>query len=199
MEAAVWIEASLTKEDLVDLAKKFAPLEIRLGDKGGFLRLTDPREVYLIPTVGIHIVCSGYLSWPVLGVKVPVKLHSLRVRVRPEIDKRPGGDALEIKLDIEHVDVAAIPDLVDDTITDVINRELSRNELRLEWDFTTMLTHLFDLPRAFVNPRSLVLKVIGGHLRIAEDALVLAIAFESDTDRAPASQKIGEYAEVHAS
>ena len=195
----MWIEASLSKEDIIDIAKKLAPLEIRLGDKGGFLRLTDPREVYLIPTVGLHLVCSGHLSWPVLGVKVPVKLHSLRVRVRPEIDKRSGGDVLEIKLDVEHVDVAAIPELVDDTITDVINRELSRNELRLAWDFTTTLTHLFDLPPAFVNPRALALKVIGGHLRIAEDALVLAIAFESDTDRVAASQRIGEYAEAYAS
>ena len=186
------------KEDLVDVAQKFAPLEIRLGDKGGFLRLTDPREIYLIPTVGVHIVCSGQLSWPVLGVKVPVKLHSLRLRVRPEIDKRVGGDTLEIKLDVEHVDLAAIPDLVDDTITDVINRELARNELRLSWDFTTMLTNRFDLPAAFVNPRALGLNVIGGHLRIAEDALVLAIAFEAETGRASAV-KIGEYSEVHAS
>lgn len=194
----MWIEASLTKEDLVDIAKKFAPLEIRLGDKGGFLRLTDPREVYLIPTVGLHLVCSGHLSWPVLGMKVPVKLHSLRVRVRPEIDKRVGGDVLEIKLDVEHVDVAAIPELVDDTITDVINRELARQEMRLAWDFTTTLTHVFSLPTSFANPRLLALNVIGGHLRIAEDALVLAIAFESDTDRA-LSQRIGEYPEVHAS
>lgn len=194
----MWIEASLTKEDLVDIAKKFAPLEIRLGDKGGFLRLSDPREVYLIPTVGLHLVCSGHLSWPVLGMKVPVKLHSLRVRVRPEIDKRVGGDVLEIKLDVEHVDVAAIPELVDDTITDVINRELARKELRLTWDFTTTMTHVFSLPNAFANPRLLGLDVIGGHLRIAEAAIVLAIAFEADTDRA-LSQRIGEYPEVHAS
>ncbi|MGH7285263.1 MAG: hypothetical protein ACRELY_27385 [Polyangiaceae bacterium] len=194
----MWIEVSLGQNDLTDIAKKFSPLEIRLGDRGGFLRLTDPREIYMIPTVGLHLVCSGHLDWPLLGVKVPVKLHSLRLRVRPEVDKRIRGDALTIKLDVEHVDVAAIPDLVDDTITDVINRELGRKDLCLSWDFTTTLTHVFDLPVAFANPRSLGLRVIGGHLRIAEDALVLAIAFESETSRASAV-KIGEYPEVYAS
>lgn len=193
----MWIEAVLSKDDIADLARKLSPLEIRLGDAGGKLRLTEPREIFLMPTVGLHIVCSGHLEWPVLGVSVPVTFHSLRMRVLPEIDKRSDGDALAFKLEIEHADIAVVPNLVDNHITDVINRELAKKGFGIAWDFTDSLTHVFELPDAFDAPRSIGLRVRAGHVRVTDEALVLAISFDASVGR-ESEHLIGEYAEAQA-
>lgn len=194
----MWIEAVLGKADLVRVAEQLAPLEIKLGDDdGGSLRLTEPRDIDLLPAVGLTINCSGKLLWPVLGVKLPVTFHALRVRVLPRIDKTPTGDTLAFKLEVEHADIAALPDLVDDHITDVINRELAKKGFSLHWDFTETLTTTFKLPPSFVVPRAIGMKVKGGVVRITDDALVLAVSFDSSVDRHDESN-IGEYPEAHA-
>ncbi|HEX7666363.1 MAG TPA: hypothetical protein VF407_17675 [Polyangiaceae bacterium] len=194
----MWIEAVLNNADLVRIAEQLAPLEIKLGDdSGGSLKLTNPREIKLLPAVGLHINCSGKLLWPVLGVKLPVTFHALRVRVLPRIDKTPTGDTLAFKLEVEHADIAAVPDVVDDHITDMVNRELAKKGFSLNWDFTDTLTNTFKLPESFVMPRGIGVKVKSGIVRITDDTLVLAISFDSQVERHDEGN-IGEYTEAHA-
>ncbi|MEO9143094.1 MAG: hypothetical protein ABI332_12535 [Polyangiaceae bacterium] len=193
----MWIEATLGKADLVKVAEQLAPLEIKLGDDNdGSLRLTDPREINLLPAVGLYINCSGKLLWPVLGIKLPVTFHALRVRVLPSIENTPAGDTLAFKLEVEHADIAAVPDIIDDHITDVINRELAKKGFSLKWGFSETLTTSFKLPASFVVPRGIGVKVKSGIVRITDEALVLAVSFDSSVERHD-ENTIGEYTEAH--
>ncbi len=182
-EEPVWIEAVVGKEDLARVAKQLSPLEIRLGDAGGTLRLEDPSEISLIPTVGLHLRCTAHLHWPVLGMKIPVTIKPLLLRVLPEIDKREKGDALVFKIQIEHADVAAVPTIIDREITNLINRELVKKNIDLSWSFADMLSHDFDLSKALPPIQTLGLKVVGGTVRVKEDSLVLAVSFATSVTR----------------
>jgi hypothetical protein len=182
-EALVWIEAVVGKEDLIRVAEKFAPLEIKLGDAGGTLRLEDPSGISLIPTVGLHLQCTAHLHWPVLGMKIPVTIKPLLVRVLPEIDKREDGDALVFKLQIEHADVATVPTIIDNEITNLINRELIKKKIDFAFHFAETLSHEFDLSRVLPQIRSLGLTVVGGSVRVTEDAFVLGVSLEANVTR----------------
>jgi hypothetical protein len=186
----VWIEAVVGIEDLIHVANQFAPVEIKLGDAGGTLRLEDPSEISLIPTVGLHLKCTAHLHWPVLGMKIPVTIKPLIVRVLPEIDKREKGDALVFKLQIEHADVATVPTIIDNEITNLINRELIKKKVDFAWAFAKMLSYDFDLSNILPPIEALGLKVIGGNVRVTEDALILAVSFETKVTReTPASEE----------
>jgi hypothetical protein len=181
------IEAVVGKDDLVALANRIAPVELKLGDAGGTLRLEDPSDICLIPAVGLHMKCTAHLHWPVLGVKIPVTIRPLSVRLLPEIDKREKGDALVFKLQIEHADVATVPTIIDNEITDLINRELVKKNIDLSWNFADMLSYDFDLSKILPPIQSLGLKVIGGMVRVTDDSLVLAISFAAKVARADES------------
>ncbi len=203
----MWIEARVGLEDLIRVASQLAPLEIKLGDGGGTLRLEDPSEITLIPTVGLHLKCTAHLHWPVLGVKIPVTIKPLVVRVLPEIDKRDKGEALVFKLQIEHADVAAMPTLIDNEITALINRELIKKKVDFAWSFADMLSYDFDFSKILPPVETFGLKVIAGSLRVTEEALLLAISFEThvvrddkpateggDTDSSGASDRADSHA-----
>ncbi|MEO7111431.1 MAG: hypothetical protein ABI183_13415 [Polyangiaceae bacterium] len=179
----MWIEAVVAKEDLIRVAHKFAPLELKLGDAGGTLRLEDPSEISLIPTVGLHLQCTAHLHWPVLGMKIPVTIKPLIVRVIPEIDKREKGDALVFKLQIEHADVATVPTIIDNEITNLINRELIKKKVDFAFHFADVLSHEFALSKVLPQIRSLGLKVVGGNVRVTEDAFVLCVSIEANVTR----------------
>jgi hypothetical protein len=131
--------------------------------------------------------CTAHLHWPVLGVKIPVTIRPLSVRLLPEIDKREKGDALVFKLQIEHADVATVPTIIDNEITDLINRELVKKNIDLSWNFADMLSYDFDLSKILPPIQSLGLKVIGGMVRVTDDSLVLAISFAAKVARADES------------
>ena len=183
LEARVWIEAVVGKEDLIAIANRIAPIELKLGDAGGTLRLEDPSEICLVPAVGLHMQCIAHLHWPVLGMKIPVTIKPLTILVLPEIDKREKGDALVFKLQIEHADVTTVPTIIDNEITNLINRELIKKNIDFAWNFADTLTHEFDLSEVLPPIRSLGLDVVGGTVRVTEDSLVLAVSFAAKVTR----------------
>jgi hypothetical protein len=177
------IEAVVSKEDLIAIATRIAPIEFRLGDAGGTLRLEDPAEITLVPAVGLHMQCTAHLHWPVLGMKIPVTIKPLTVLVLPEIDRREKGDALVFKLQIEHADVTTVPTIIDNEITNLINRELIKKKIDFAWNFADALSYDFDLAKVLPPIHSLDLKVIAGTVRITEDALILAVSFTAKITR----------------
>ena len=179
----MWIEAVVGKDDLVAMANRIAPIELRLGDAGGTLRLEDPSELSLVPAVGLHMQCTAHLHWPVLGIKIPVTIKPLTVLVLPEIDKREKGDALVFKLQIEHADVTTVPTIIDNEITNLINRELIKKNIDFAWSFADALSYDFDLSQVIPPIHSLGLKVVGGTVRVTEDSLVLAVSFVAKVTR----------------
>ncbi len=188
----MWIEAILSKEDLEALVRQFTPLTIHVGDGDGTLVVSDPERVRLVADEGLRVVCKAKLTWPVLGIKVPISLHSLVVMLRPIVEKRSSGEALVFKVEIEHADLANVPSMIDDRITELINQDLSDKHVELAWSFSKALTHAFKLPRELEPLEAFELIVFWGKTKITDDAVVLAVSFHSAVTRHQEAARVGD-------
>lgn len=102
---SVWTEAIFTGEDLARILTRVMPLTIDIDDAGNHFLLHDPKAVELVADQGVRLQCAANVLWTVLGLHVPVTLHSVSVLLRPEIVKRAEGETLVI----EHADFASVP------------------------------------------------------------------------------------------
>jgi hypothetical protein len=172
--AIMWLEAILLKDDLAALLAEFTPITIRLGDDGE-LFLSDPREISLVSDVGLRFVCTAKVHWSVLGIAVHITIHSVTALFRPELAERDGVRKLVFRVEIEHADFAGLPTMVDNHLTELVNRELSAKQVELAWNYTATLSHVFDLPDALRPLERLELTVEGAKVKATPDALGLAI------------------------
>jgi hypothetical protein len=181
-EDVMQVDAVLTKDDLPELLGQFAPLTIRLG-KHGQLIVSDPRDITLIPGAGARVCCKGKLNWTVLGLDVPVTLNSLILILRPEILDDERGNALVFKVEIEHIDLAGVPEVLDDGITDKVNRELAANHVELSWNYVRTLSHTFKLPESLEPLESLDLRAAGGRVLVTAEAIRFSVPFHTAVRR----------------
>ena len=175
-------EAILSEADLVALVAELIPVKILLGNEGNF-SIDEATSVSLVADLGLRIVCKAKVHWPVLGVSVPITLHSLTGILVPSIVRRPSGDVLVFKLQIEQADLAGVPAMIDAKITDKLNHELASEKAELAWDFTKTLSHAFSLPRRLEPLDAFELHVAAGEVKITAEALVLSVAFRAKITR----------------
>jgi hypothetical protein len=177
--SSMWIETILSREDLTQLLEELLPAKIRLGgaNDDAWLALYDLSEVTLVPNTGLRVTCKAKLRWEIVSIGVPVTLHTLTVLLRPSIAKRDSGDVLAFGVEIEHADLANVPDFLDAKITDRVNRELAKKRDEMAWDFSASLAHIVALPPIVDPIEAIDVKVAWGKLRIDADALVLAVSF----------------------
>jgi hypothetical protein len=174
------LEAVLTKEDVQDVFEQFAPLTIRLGESGE-LTLDAPSDVTFDPECGVRVVCKARLAWSILGLHVPVTIHSLIALITPVIERPGAGDeALVFKLALEHADIAALPALFDSRVTALVNEELSNKHVELSWQFRKLLDHVFALPPTLESAGALALRVTASVVKTTSDALGFALKFQVD-------------------
>ncbi|HLK40082.1 MAG TPA: hypothetical protein VKU41_25170 [Polyangiaceae bacterium] len=174
----MWLQAVVAEQDLTALLGELLPSSIRLGEDGE-LRLGEATGVSLVAGVGLRVVCGATLRWSVLGVHVPIKLASMIVVVRPEIVAWAGGRRLVFKIEIEHADVVGLPKVVDDGVTNLVNRELAARHAELAWDYSATLSHVFALPTSLQPPRELALTVVEARVSATGGSLALAVRFEA--------------------
>jgi hypothetical protein len=184
----MWIEAIFAKEDLERILERAMPMTIDIDAAGNHVTLREPKNVALIADRGLRVECAANVLWTVLGIHVPITLHSVTALLRPEIVKGPHGDALVFGLVIEHADFAGIPSVIDDHLTDKINAALEAEHLDLSWDFSETLSGSFALPASLRPLDALSLSVAWGKLRVTEEAFVMAISFHSEVTRHEADE-----------
>jgi hypothetical protein len=178
------LEATLPLGDLSALIDQLVPLQIMLGeDSGAYLLLTDPTSVALVPATGLRVACSAKLSWPVLGISVPVVLNALSILLRPTVTRRADGLVLVFHVEVEQIDLALLPNLIDLHVTDKVNRELRARQVELVWDFTNTLSHSFPLPRVLASADTFALSVLDGVVDIDEQALHFVVSFQAEVTR----------------
>ncbi|MGD0674129.1 MAG: hypothetical protein ABSC94_01845 [Polyangiaceae bacterium] len=178
------LEATLGKEDLLDVFGQLAPLEIRVGE-GGTLLLACPTEVMMIPGDGVKVVCDATFHWPVLGVGVPVHMRGLRATIRPAIrdGSNEASDVLAFTLKVDHAGVSLLPASFDERVTSHLNKELVSRHIELAWNYGQTLSHVFSLPATLVSAAALALKVIAGTVEVTEGAVVFAVDFGAAVER----------------
>jgi hypothetical protein len=178
----MWVEAIVLQHDLSAVVGQLLPFTVPLGQDGE-LHVSDPSSVGLLAGVGARIVCKARLRWTVLGIGVPVTVDKLALTVRPEIAQTSAGGRLAFRLQIDHADVKGLPNMIDDGVTDLVNRELAAKRNELSWDYTSTLTHAFDLPPSLRPLEQLALSVADARVKTTADALGLAIRFQASVRR----------------
>jgi hypothetical protein len=177
----MWIEAIITKDDLVNAVKQITPVKIHFDDDpktDRWLFLDKPTATELISEKGLRISCPAQIMWSVASIDLPIKLHTLQVLVRPEIVAKQHGNILRFNLELEEADFKGIPALVDHGIMKAVNSALAAKELA--WDFTKTLTNTVKMPALLDPINALDIKVNWGKRRIDGETLVLAISFQLD-------------------
>ena len=178
----MWVEAILSKEDLAQLVTQFAPVKIRLGEDGS-ISVSEPGDITVVPDVGLRVVCKAKLTWPVLGIPLPITLRTVTVILHPKVVKRASGDTLVFTLEIEHADLAGVPTLIDKKITEKVNKALSEENVELAWNFTKALSHVFKLPASLDPHEAFALGVAWGQVKVTSDAMVLAVSFHANVTK----------------
>jgi hypothetical protein len=88
----MWLEAILSKDNVVSLVRDFLPLSIHLGenlDDGHYLELFESRDVSLIEGQGLRMSCGARIRWPILGIDLPVTVESVTLLLCPSFPSRP--------------------------------------------------------------------------------------------------------------
>jgi len=175
----MWLEAILSADDLRHALTELLPVTLRLGNEGGALMMGAPTDVELVPDLGLRCKCPAEVTWPLLGIHVPVKLHSVSFVLTPKIVRKDESELLVFELVLEHADVALLPDVIDNRITDAINAELRKHHAELAWDFTRTLHASVPLPDTVAPPRTFSIRTHGAMMRVSEQAAVLAMSFKA--------------------
>jgi hypothetical protein len=178
----MWVEAILSKDNVISLVGQFLPMSIHLGenpDDGHYLELFEPREVSLVEELGLRMTCGARIRWPVIGIDLPVTVESVNLLLCPSIPSPPGRDELDFSLKVEGIDFAWAPAIVDDRIADKINLELAKKHALLSWRFGETLSHVFKMPPFLPPLNAVAVKVAWGQVRVTSEAVVLAVSFHS--------------------
>lgn len=182
----MWLQATITKDDLKRYLDELLPLRIDLdtagkGD-GRAIDLERPRRLEMVPDTGIRIETSAQLVWPVAGIHVPANVRSIQVLLSPRIDSE-GDPALGFAVEIEKLDVSLLPGVVESAIKDVVNGELARPGLLPTWKFTRTLDFNFDVPSAMGFAGKMHLFASWADLKVTTEGLTLAMSFRAGVIR----------------
>lgn len=184
--SAMWLQATVTREDLIQYLDALLPLRISLDEKDDSAKvfhLDPPRHVELVPGEGLLIDTSAHLVWPVLGIHVPATIRSVRALFVPRIEHVEGEPTLSFGLAVQHLDLSLVPGVVESAIVDVINSELAKRGTLPAWRFTKTLDFSFDVPRALGFAGQLRLAASWADVKVTEDGFTLAMSFRAGVDR----------------
>ncbi len=180
----MWIEAMLSRDEIALLVQQLMPLKILLNDDGKrSLKLSEPREIALVAGQGLRVVCRATITWPVLGVGLPVSLNSLGVLLLPKITGRKGHQQLVFRIELEHAELLGAPAWFDARLTDRINKEMGERNVQLSWDFIKTLSHPFALPDMLEPVETFAMYGEHGSVTISADALKLKVDFRAEITR----------------
>lgn len=174
----------LSREEITQLVQQLMPLKILIGDEGkGSLDLAEPQTVALVAGAGLRVECRAVITWPVLGVEVPVTLNSLGVLLSPSIAEHEGRERLVFRIELEHAELVGLPAWFDARLTERINKEMDERKVQLMWDFIKTLSHAFALPDMLEPVETFELQGEHGSVTVTEDALRLKIDFRTKITR----------------
>jgi hypothetical protein len=175
----VWLEAIITREDLVQVLGEFLPVKIHLDDDektDRWLYLGKATDITLVEDMGLRVTCPAELKWSIAGVNPTIQLDELRVLISPEIIERNKGNVLAFNVELEEADIRGLPSIIDHTIMKAVNSALANK--KPEWNFTKTLTNTVGLPSNLEPIEGLHIGVAWGKRRISQDALVLVVSFK---------------------
>ena len=180
----MWLEAIITKEDLVKVMKQVLPVKIYLHHEGDevktdrWLLLQSATEVALIPDEGLQVTCPAELTWGIAGMSPSVKVDALRVMILPRVVEVHKGHVLDFHIQVEEADFHSLPGFIDASIVKAVNAALSTR--KPTWSFTETLTRTVGLGTTFDPVTALQIDASEGKVRVTAEALSFVVSFKLD-------------------
>jgi len=189
----MWLQATLSHDDLIQYLDELMPLRISLAKPDEPPRIVElgmPRRLELVPGVGLRVETEARIQWPVLGLTVPAHIRSVQVLFKPRIEAHATGESkptqnepvLAFGIVIEHLDVSMVPGIVEGAIIDVINGELAGEGILPSWSFTRALDFHFPMPDV-LGEGDIRLYASWGDVKITDEAITFAVSFRAGVTR----------------
>ena len=177
----MWLDAIVTAGDLQKVVDQLTPATVPLGDRGE-LYFDAPAEVSLVAERGLRIRCRAKLRWPVLGIDVTVSVSSMTILIVPSIEAREGERTIVFAPELEHLDLALLPDIGDAELRSYINRELQAKRVELPWNYKQTLDHQFALPDWFRSDAIFDVRSNGAAVKVTNDSIGLAVGLTASVE-----------------
>jgi hypothetical protein len=180
----MWLEAIVTREDLVQLLDQLLPLKINLDapSKDRWIHLGHATDVVLVADAGMRVSCPAELKWEIAGVGPTLKVETIGVLLRPDVVEHGNGHTLDFHVEIEDVDIHGVPSVIESAILRKVNAELETK--KLSWNFTKTLGYSAPIGALLESIDSLDVAVAWGKRRITAEGLALAVSFKVEFVRA---------------
>ncbi len=166
-----------------------APLRIDLSNAEVGKRVIDIESVSRVELVageGIRIVGAGKITWPVLGLNVPVTLDKASVKLLPHAEATANGAlSLRLRILIESADVPMIPEFAEISVIKKVNDALVTSPPILDFDLRKLVNQHAALPDSF-EPKT----IFSSHLTSLDLAITytevhLSAVIGADLEREP--------------
>ena len=182
------IEALVTRDDVESFLTSSLPFDVDLPGYSKIIHVTGLTALELVAGVGLRVELKGDAEWPIVGIPVPVKFARMRALLLPRIEVEEGRARLAFSVQLEDVDLALIPGLVEAILVEKVNAAIASAKMP-SWLFTKTLSFEFSMPDVVLNPTRLYVRVDGGSVTTTENALVLHFPFEAGFTRDPNPRK----------
>jgi hypothetical protein len=178
------IEIQLTGEDMRRVFAGLTPVRVALDafDPKRYISLREPSRVDIVED-GLRLSVGGSVQWDVVGIKVPVEVRTIGVRLAPRVAEQDGREVLFLGLGVESVDVSSLPGFVESELVQKVNDALRTLEATLAWAFTDSLDFYMRLPRITQPRRTVHLFATHASVRTTKDLLTLVVDFGLDAER----------------
>lgn len=179
-------KTTLHRQDIEQLLREFAPIRIHMtptDEDRRWIELDVPRHIEMLPRRGVRILTSGRARFTVAGIRFPFRIRTLRAVLEPVVVQGDQGHRLAFAIDIEAGDLASVPDFIDQTIVQRINRALNPRDTRMVWPFGATLTRSFQMPERLEPLDRFHLRVGDGSVEVDEEKIVFTIDLDAELSR----------------
>ncbi len=178
----------MSTAELQSLAHSLLPLRIDLrgdDDNPRWLDIEAPLDARMIPDLGFSLAVRATVHWPKRALFDEFRVERVEVRLEPRLETSEEGIALVIALEVGAIDVAWVPNFVDEAIVNAINKRLEEAGVELRWEFSGSLSVAFDEPGEHNNIERVTLDLQTAKLDIHADGVQLEAPLTIEVQHTP--------------
>jgi hypothetical protein len=176
----MWLEAIVSREDLVRLLDQLLPVKINLDvpETDRWIKVGRATAVDLVADAGLRVSCPAELKWEIAGMGPTLTVETISLLLRPDVVEHGNGHTLDFHIEIEDVDIRGVPTVIESAILRKVNARLESE--KLSWNFTDTLTYSVPIGQLLESIASLNIGVAWGKRRVTAEGLALAVSFKVD-------------------
>ena len=170
------LRAVIGRAEIVALLRQAAPLRIIMTPDEPdrrWLEIEQPSSVELVAGRGVRVITRGRLRLDIAEVSVPVRIKEASLMLTPKIAGTGEDSRLVLAIAAERVDVAYLPNVVEDALLSKINTALAPVETRLAWRFGKKLSPTLRIPPRLEPLDTFRFSVGGAEIAISADAITV--------------------------